>query len=558
MHKKLAAILVLTLSVPRLARAENIVSMVKKAAEKSTLNQPGTRPFHLKATLAPSKERDADSHRTGEIEIWWASPTQWKREVRSPEFHQIEIVNGTQDWQKNEGGYFPEWLRETAVALIEPMPHMDQVLDQVKDADVKRLMGSTYFSWIIQNVIGNVRGGIGASVAITDSTGLLFYDGGVGWGGMFQDYQDFHGRKIARSVSAGSPEVTAKVLTLEDLQAGPAFFAPPAEKSDAPLLRTLVISQASLGNAIAGVEERAWPTLQDGPLEGSATTDALIDRNGRIREIGTVVCNNPGITDAARDRILSMQFKPYVDNGDPVQAVVLLTIPFKTTRPVGSESFDTAQHYFELGRRVSFPATGSAPYSLTAKFQARTSSGNAEEGEYSDTFLGADQWSRTASIGKSRYVRSQHGDKCYQLPEGPDTALLRLVLRVMEPIPAIDTFVESDWRIKRDTVNDVKTIRVLTGYESPEGKFDPEHARVYWFDESGKLLKTFFLGLETDRSQFETFSGVEVPRQIRVLRDGKLAMIITVTQISPPANVDPSTFALPKHEWTRAFTDEVR
>ena len=60
---------------------------------------------------------------------------------------------------------------------------------------------------------------------------------------------------------------------------------------------------------------------------------------------------------------------------------------------------------------------------------------------------------------------------------------LRLVLKVMEPIPAIDTFVESDWKIKRDTVNGTKTIRVLTGYESPEGKLDPEHVRAYWFDE---------------------------------------------------------------------------
>lgn len=93
---------------PTLGRGENLVKEVKKAIERSTLDQSGTKPFHLRATLAPSFERDKNSGRTGDVEIWWASPTQWKRDVRSPEFHQIEIVNGARDWQKNEGDYFPE------------------------------------------------------------------------------------------------------------------------------------------------------------------------------------------------------------------------------------------------------------------------------------------------------------------------------------------------------------------------------------------------------------------------------------------------------------------
>ena len=41
-----------------LGHAENLVKEVKKAVERSTLNQAGTRPFHLKASLAPSFDRD--------------------------------------------------------------------------------------------------------------------------------------------------------------------------------------------------------------------------------------------------------------------------------------------------------------------------------------------------------------------------------------------------------------------------------------------------------------------------------------------------------------------
>jgi hypothetical protein len=91
-----------------------------------------------------------------------------------------------------------------------------------------------------------------------------------------------------------------------------------------------------------------------------------------------------------------------------------------------------------------------------------------------------------------------------------DAGLLRLVMRMMEPIPAIDTFVESDWRIKRDTVDGVRTVRVLAGYESPEGKLDPEQARGYWFDDAGLLVKTYFNGIETRRLEFEDYAGVKI------------------------------------------------
>ena len=113
--------------------AEDLAGKVKKAIDKSTLDQPGTRPFHLKAVYAPSFERDKESHREGEVEIWWESPTRWRREVRSPEFHQIAIVDGARQWQKNEGDYFPEWLRELAVAIDLQAEAGARLGDEIED-----------------------------------------------------------------------------------------------------------------------------------------------------------------------------------------------------------------------------------------------------------------------------------------------------------------------------------------------------------------------------------------------------------------------------------------
>lgn len=539
--------------------ADDAERTVKRAVERSTLNRAGTKPFHLKAVIAPSRERDRGSNRTGEVEIWWASPTQWKREVRSPEFHQIAIVNGIKEWQKNEGDYFPEWLRETCVALIEPVPPLDQVLEQVKEAEVKKLMGSTYYSWTMMSTDGKVEKGMGAGLAITDSTGLLFYGGALGWGGLYKDYKSFHGRMVGQTVSVGSPEVTAKITTLEDLRdVPPSLFEVEASGGDASLLRTVVVEETALRKNLMPKEPVVWPALQDGPLEGVVTTKIVVDRAGKVREVGSILSDNPGLSETAGKAIAAMQFTPYLQDGTAVQVVSRITMPFKTVRPAGAETFDSAHDYFERGRHVSFPSAGKGQaYVLHATFQT-TGAGTTEQGQYVDTWKSDDEWRREVTFGTVRYVRARHGDTRYQLLEGPDAPLLRLVMKAMEPIPAIDTFIESDWRVKRDTVDGVKTIRVFAGFEGPDGSLDPEHSRGYWFNENGELVKTYSSGFEIQRSDFEDFGGFEIARQIKVLRNGELRVSIRITDVSPAGTVPADLFVLKGHEWKRAFTDEVR
>jgi hypothetical protein len=557
---RVLVVLVAVLGLSVSGSADDPENIVKRAVEHSTLNQAGTEPFHLKAVIAPSFDRDRGSNRTGEVEIWWVSPTQWKREVRSPEFHQIVIVNGSKEWQKNEGDYFPEWLREISVALIEPVPSLNQVLEQLKEAEVKKLMGTTHYSWTMMSTDGNVTKGMGAGLSITDSTGLYSYGGALGWGGAYKDYTSFHGRMVGQTVTWGTPEVTAKITTLEDLRdVSPGFFDAEASGGDASLMRTAVVEETVLRKNLIPTEAAVWPALQDGPLEGAVTTSIVVDRAGKVREIGTILSDNPGLSETAGKAIAAMQFTPYLQDGAAVQVVSRITMPFKTVRPAGVETFDSAYDYFERGRHVSFPAAGKGqPYVLHATFQAMLSAGTTEEGRYVDTWISGDEWRREVTFEKGRYVRARHGDTRYQLLEGSDAPLLRLVMKATEPIPAIDTFIESDWRIKRDTVNGVKTIRVFAGYEGPDGSLDPEHSRGYWFDENGRLLKTYSSGFETQRSDFEDFGSVEIARQIKVLRNGVVGMLIRVTGVSPAGTVPEDTFILKGHEWKRAFTDEVR
>jgi hypothetical protein len=551
-----ALALIAVISVPALA---DDAGRVRKAIERSTLDQPGTNPFHLKAVLAPTRERDRDSGRTGEVEIWWESPTRFRQELRSPGFHRIEIVDGEHHWQKNEGDLYPEWLRQTAVALVRPIPDLDRVLQDVKGADVKRLMGSTYFQWQIMSTDGKVQKGMGASVALNDSSGLLFYAGGFGWGAEYKDYQKFHSRMVGRTVAVGSPEVTAKVSVLEDLRdTPPGFFdAQSAGPSVNPVDIVLMDEPSTRKNLIAGPPVQ-WPAIKDGPFEGSLTTTVLIDRTGKVRDVGPVIIDNLALRDEATRIVAGMQFQPFLLNGQPVEVLSRITMPFKSSRPEGAATFDTAKNYFERGRQLGFlAASAKVPYHLKADFEIATAPGKTEKGEYEDTWTSDGQWHREARMGDSRYVRTRNGDKRYQLAEGKEAPLLQFIVKVMEPIPALDTFYEGDWKIRQDTVNGVKTVRVLTGYETPEGKFD-NNVRAYWFDESGQLIRTHFAGIDTLRSDFQDYSGIKIARRIDGFRNGARGLRIAVTQASAPSSLSPGMFEVPGHKWERAFTDEVR
>ena len=552
------SLLALLTAVPSFAKEPT--DIIRKAVQRSTLNQPGTKPFHLKATLAPSKPDASSSGHTGEIEIWWTSPTQWRREVHSLGFRQIEIVNGSQTWQKNEGDYFPEWLYELAVALINPIPDIDKTVKDADDGDLKKLMGNTYFTWMIMSSNGATEKGMGASVAITDKTGLLFYCGGAGWGALYENYKDFHNRTVARIVKGGgTPEVTASVTVLEDLPTVPAdFFSTDTAGASEPL-HIAIVDEKALRVNLQSPDPASWPPVKDGPLEGALTTAIVVDRSGRVRYVGTIVSDNPALSEEAAKAISALRFSPYTQNGLPIQAVSRITLSFKTARPTGVESFDTARNYFERGRNVGFPAAGkSSPYVLRATFQTMTSDKKIQEGQYVDTWKSATEWRREVTISKSSFTRSQNGDTRYLRAEGPDENLLRLVMRVMEPIPALDTFVESDWRMKREIIDGVVTVRVLAGYESPEGNLDKQQARGYWFDENGRLLKAHFRGLDIRRSTFEEFDSAQVARQIQVFYEGTLAMIIKVTDLSTAGDFSPTNFEIAKHKWQQAFTDEVR
>jgi hypothetical protein len=224
-----------------------------------------------------------------------------------------------------------------------------------------------------------------------------------------------------------------------------------------------------------------------------------------------------------------------------------------------AQKFNTAKEYFERARKLGFPAAAAkAPYVLKAEFTTRGSSGEVQTGTYTDTWVTDKRWRREAVFGKSRFVRSRNGKRFYRLDEGSDAELLQFVLTVMEPLPEARLVHNSDWKIKRDEVDGVATVRVATGREDSDGTPDPKSFEAYWFDDSGQLVKTYSNSMQTKRSEFEDFHGISVARRVEVLRSGKVGMRIDVTELGPAGTIDPQIFTIKGHDWKRDYATEVR
>jgi hypothetical protein len=561
MHPSLRVGLILTLfAVPTLSVVgADWRDQIRSAVEKSTLDQPGTPPFHLRADLSPYRPGIEPASLTGTIEIWWVSPTQWKREIQSPQFHQLAIMNDGKEWQHNDGDYFPESLREMTDDLLHPVPDLDRVLDESGGAA----------SWQSFSTDGSVRKSVGCGLSVSV---VLTFGTCTGWGGEFSDFKPFGNRLIARTINAGDPHATARITLLEILDPSIVSFTPPSNTPGSPLIQTVALDELTLRKNLLPGPPPQWPVVEDGPFDGLLTTTyVLVDRAGAVRDIGMLLSDNPRLNDSAKNFISGMHFKPFVFNGEPVQAVSRITMAFKTVRPAGVEAFDSARNYFDNGRKVTSPAfSGAKPYLLHARVRLYAPSG-VVQGEYSDTWKADNEWKREVKIGQSYFARSRDGEKYYRsmnradpaLPPGLKSAadanfsIAGFVLDAIEPIPPTDDFYEADWRIHRDNVGSVNAIRVLRGYEPQNGVCDPAQTYAFWFDPTGRLLR-FCERVDVRYSDFTNFNGAQVPQHIRVIEGDKTLVSIQVDNMLPLSpDTTNETFDLPSAPRSRSFTTAI-
>jgi hypothetical protein len=297
---------------------------VGRALAKGSLLGEGARPFHIYVSV--SEPENPASPYQGTIEEWWASPSQWRREVTAKGgMRQTIVVADGKKTERDEGNYFPLWLNSFITAIINPVP--DAAAWAASGGAIEQI---TMPNGDKSDACAHAKYKIGTGAAATDAFSTVCFDGegrvkfygSPRYSMEFSDYRRFGKKEVARKFG-DDPEpgtrLLGDVIKLEDMPKGlrPELFAALTTEDDR--FRSVQVSAAQMEQLTAGNKPIEWPTIRSGNTHGRLAVYVSIDTQGQVREAWPLNSDNAGLDDSVREQVRHWTTKPPVSDGKPVQ-----------------------------------------------------------------------------------------------------------------------------------------------------------------------------------------------------------------------------------------------
>jgi hypothetical protein len=299
---------------------------VGAAIDISNITADGARPFHLRVSITEPENPDSPYH--GTIEEWWISTTQWRREISNKEgMRQTIVVTGGQKTERDEGDYFPLWLRNFVSAIFAPIPN--PVSWKQDGANIDQITmpngAQSYPTVRAQSKIGTGDRATDAFSNVSfDGNGRLQFFGSPRYSMEFHNYKAFGNKQFPRQF-VDDPEpgtkLVADVQVLED-----EAKSTPGDDRYSPLNTNDDFFEPALANSLqmetltADNPPIVWPAVRSGNLHGHLAMYISADREGNVREAWPLNSDNAGLNDPAREQVRKWKLKPAVDkSGKRVQ-----------------------------------------------------------------------------------------------------------------------------------------------------------------------------------------------------------------------------------------------
>ena len=292
------------------------------ALKASSLTYEG-KPFHAVMEIGA-----AGSEYSGRLEVWWVDQSKYRMVLASPKFSQEKVVNGDKVFEKYDGDYYPRWLENFVLAVLDPVPMAKNFRIQGPQVSENCLKHEDRPAGITDELTFEVVC-LKSTEPVLDHV-LTFYDFME-----FKDVKEFESKKIARTYETRVLDfkpVVGRLTTLEELTDLPdAMFAildvtPLEQRTSTKFVSTL--KEESL---VEKAPEIKWPGLHEGKTEGYMIVYARTDRTGQVRETAKHNSDNPGLESFGMEQALNYKFKPLIIDGVPVQMEMPLVLRFKTT-----------------------------------------------------------------------------------------------------------------------------------------------------------------------------------------------------------------------------------
>jgi hypothetical protein len=303
---------------------------IQRALEASSLTYHGV-SFH--ALMEISKPTEKGSPFEGTIEVYWADATHYRIAVGSKSFQQTKIVSGDALEEKNTGDFYPGWLRNYALALLDPLRRADLFRGRIGTVAVgKGQMRScisrddrpggitdqmTWASLCFQGSEPRIQSAM-------DFTSFMEFD----------DYEPFGKKQIARSYvtyDGDNEKILGRLSKLEAWkQVDESLLTVEHPTPTDQRIETSFVSMATNQALIEKAPAIDWPTIREGKTEGNMIIHVLTDRKGQVREAYEHSSDSGGVADFGRDQAMNYKFKPLMVNGVAEQMETPLVLHFST------------------------------------------------------------------------------------------------------------------------------------------------------------------------------------------------------------------------------------
>lgn len=321
---------------------------------QSNLTAAGASPFHLQASIT---DRD-DPDNPIKVEMYWVSPSESRREIKSNEFTQTLIVNGDSISDEHTDDYVPVVIQTLITAMTDPAALLaSRVSTDKAFTEANRSADN-------KGVVCFGAGQPGKNtLCMKSNTGLREIMDVRGRPIQFTDYQKFFGHIVARQITM-SPDFgvsyTARITFLSRLEnPDPDLFSIRKATPIDERLRAVEFSDSQLRALLPEQHDIIWPQPLDGKTKGTAAYYVSIDPEGQVRETFVVHSDNERANDSARRQIMRWKLQPPTQDGHPVQAGGVLTFTMDTrafgpAEPLTDEqarnlATDVAEPIFEPG-----------------------------------------------------------------------------------------------------------------------------------------------------------------------------------------------------------------
>ncbi|HEY9125649.1 MAG TPA: energy transducer TonB [Acidobacteriaceae bacterium] len=309
---------------------------LRKALEDSSLTGPKGQPFHVRVVV--SEPENAQSPYQGTIEEWWRSADMWRRVVTDKDgMRQTIVMSHGMETERDEGDYFPLWLRSFVTALFDPVPGAAQLESSKVMIEQITLPNGDKSDACVNSgkKIGSENQSIEAWWNVCfDAKARLKFVGSPRYNMSFEDYKGFGNLQVARKLyddPESGTRVVGAVEVLEDgiAHAGDDDLFKPLSTRDV-LFKTDAASWQDMKRLVAGAPAIKWPTVRSGNISGRLSMYVSIDATGQVREAWPLSSDNAGLEDSAREQVRKWKLKPIINNGQPEQVDGAIAFSFDT------------------------------------------------------------------------------------------------------------------------------------------------------------------------------------------------------------------------------------